>query len=139
MADTLFKNFAMMIPIGPVTTPKGKPKPSKWKRLACFIVGHNWKNIMVTIYSKTMPERCERCNKERWLSKPNWRRVAIGAAQKAIDKLLRPLCYVGLHRWIVSFAYRFYCYGPNCDNTKSTPVSYSCTCIRCKKTKVFSK
>jgi len=57
-------NFAMIIPEWPIK-PYEPPKPSKWQRFLCKILGHRYRIYMITTFDSEMPYKCKRCQKFR--------------------------------------------------------------------------
>lgn len=120
------KNFAIMIPMGPFKEPV-KQKISRWKKLLCFILGHRWGLSGLSYSGPGHPRKCKRCDKQKWFKKlPNY---------KWVDRLLRPLCFIGFHRWKATYGYSSYCYGHNCSSSPMTSEqNYSCARCKAKKT-----
>ena len=126
-----FTHYGVMIPQGPYREPK-KSDSNKW---LCRIIGHRWQNVMVTTNDRTLPEECVRCHKKRWLDYNHWRKRLsrfIRRVDKTIDKALRPLCYLNLHRWKGTYRSASYSYGTG-SGERSEEEHYQCA--RCRKNK----
>lgn len=127
--DDYMKNFAIMIPMGPFKE-LIKPKIPRWKKVFCFFIGHRWGTAGISWHGSGAPRLCKRCGKFKWFDKlPNY---------KWIDRMLRPLCYIGLHRWKPTYEYSSYSFGPGAESKPLTREQhYSCTRCRKNKTKTL--
>jgi Prophage protein (DUF1660) len=127
--EEYYRNFAILIPTGPYK-PLPPKKISRLKKIMCLLFGHQWRNAGISYMGTEHPRRCKRCKKMKLFKKlPDYR---------WIDRLLRPLCYVGLHRWKGYFGFSTYSIGGN-DSPPYSEQIYKCP--RCKKfkRKVVSK
>lgn len=125
-------NYGVIIPQGIYKEPK-KSDSRKW---LCLLIGHRWHKVMVTTTQKTLPEECLRCHKERWLNYNHWRKRLsrfILRAKKQVDKILRPLCFFGWHRWKGTFRYSSWSYGSS-SREKNEEDHYKC--VRCAENKI---
>lgn len=71
-----------------------------------------------------------------WKEYDYWHmKVRMPGYPKWLDKMLRPLCRYGLHRWVGTFSIIQYSYGPPKTTNWEVKREQNFSCSRCKKTK----
>lgn len=131
-----FDHFAMMVPQNIGFQFKEPPKPPRWKRWICFFIGHKWVNPGITYTGPGFPRKCKRCKKDKWFIKPTFRMRLAKWLDKTLDKLWKPLCKVGVHRWKSHFGFQSFSFGSGESQPTIKQAVYKCSC--CKKTKTVS-
>jgi hypothetical protein len=71
-----------------------------------------------------------------WKEYGHWHiKIKIPGYPKWLDKLLKPLCRHGWHRWLPTIGFRQYSYGPETVTTWTAERKENFICARCKKNK----
>lgn len=133
--DKLPEGFAMIIPKGPFV-PYKPPPISIWKKVVCFLIGHKWGSAGVSWVGPGFPRKCKRCKKEKWFDRPNFRMRLAQWIDKTLDKIWKPLCTIGLHRWKSHYGYRSFSFGGDNPAPEVRQHIYKCSC--CKETKTVT-
>lgn len=126
MPDEFLSNYGMMIPQGPYREPK-KSDSKKW---LCRLIGHRWQIYMITTWGP-MPHQCKRCKK---ITDKQWPFLLQKALWKYADFVLRPLCFLGWHRWKGTYKFSSFTIGGTKEE-KHEEDNYQCA--RCNKNKTI--
>lgn len=120
-------NYAMMIPKGPYR----EPKKSDTKKWLCRLIGHRWEIYMISTTNKGMPHRCKRCEK---ITSVQWPFKLNRFLWKCADRIFRPFCFLGWHRWKATFRSESFSYGSP-GGERHAEENYQCA--RCPKRKTI--